>query len=421
MSIENSDMKESSLNTHTQSSAKNIRDDGFNLSDLAVALWRSRGTVAGITALTMVLGLSIAVVTGKYKSEGFFQFGGAIPIVPIVDKKAKEPLSGITLANYKRYAAVYNSADRYADYFAQTKLSGNADAEALLLKSSSREGIATLIEPVFPFTKLDAKEFGMETNKEDSNNIIGLRIMYTAATPESAQKGVALLGNYAMDTIIYQIYADLMRFKDTEISAKITQLDNDIIEQNKKIEELSRKNSDLKIVVSRYPAPAAQGVRQVVSITEETARYLSPTNQLMTNEIEIAETKEELLKIRREKMQLMLFREYYAKAKELLNGSNSGEAILRGLEPIKVALFKDKDLNDEVTKEVFNRITISNKNAINLYLEKSRFIAGPNLPKQRAGSLLQALLISLVLGLVLSACIIGGRTWWKNNQRNLLE
>ncbi|MDZ5632381.1 lipopolysaccharide biosynthesis protein [Janthinobacterium sp. GMG1] len=419
MPIEKNDMKEGILETHDALVAEDKDSKELNLTDLAVMLWRARGLVAGITILAMVLTLTTAILTGKYKSEGFFQFGGAIPIMPVADKLAKEPPPGIALSNYKRYEAVYNSAEKYSDFYVQNKLAGDVSAESLLQKINSREGISNLIEPIFPFTKLDAKKLGMESNKDESNNVIGLRINYVATTPDMARSAVLLLGRYVMDAIIYQNYSDMLRFKDIEISTKITKLDNDIIEQNEKLEELVRKNRELKSIISRYPVSTEQGARQVVSVTEETARYLSPTAQLTTNEVEVAETKEKLIKIRRDKTQTVILGEYFGKTKDMLNGTKSGESVLRGLEPIKIATFKDKDLDNEVIKEVFNRITIENQTASSLYLQKSRFIAGPDLPQHRTTSLLIALLTGLALGFILAVGVVGGRLWWKNNSLKL--
>ncbi|MBE3023632.1 hypothetical protein [Janthinobacterium sp. GW458P] len=419
MPIEKSDIKEEIQKKHDESVSIDKGSAELNLTDLAVILWRARGMVAGITILTMALTLTTTILTGKYKSEGFFQFGGAIPIVKVVDKLTKEPPPGISLSNYKRYEAVYSSAEKYSDFYVQNKLAGDVSAESLLQKINSREGIGNLIEPIFPFTKLDAKKLGMESNKDESNNIIGLRINYSAATPDMARNTVLLLGRYVMDAIIYQTYSDILRFKDIEISTKITKLDNEIIESNEKLEELLRKNRDLKSIISRYPAATEQGARQVVSVTEETARYLSPTAQLTTNEVEVAETKEKLLKIQRDKTQTTILGEYYRNTKALLDGSKSGEAVLRGLEPIKIATFKGKDLDNEIIKEVFNRLTIENQTANNIYLEKSRFIAGPDMPQHRTVSLLIALLTGLIVGFILAVSVVGGRLWWKNNTLKL--
>lgn len=392
--------------------------DRISLSDFLAMLWRGRRAVAAVTALSAVLGVGSALIFPQYKSEGFLQFGGAIPLQKT--DKEKEPFPGISLSDYKRYAAAFNTSGRFAEFVAQNKLIGNPEAEELRKAIGSRDGVARLIDPVYPFTKLDAKELGGET-RDGNNNVIGLRISYTDSLPQSAQKSVALLGRYTMDTIIYLIYSDALRFKHTEMNSKITLLDNEIIDNKERLEQYRRKGESLKQIVTRYPESASQAARQIVAVTPENARYLSPVTQLMTSEVETSDANEAIHRAKREQQQSILLREYYDRAKALLDGTKSGETILRGLEPIKVAMFKDKDLNDETVKEVFNTITIDNQNALNLYLEKSRFIAGPSLPENRAERLSRVLAISLLIGLFISIFGVIASNWWKENRLKLQD
>jgi len=78
-------------------------------------------------------------------------------------------------------------------------------------------------------------------------------------------------------------------------------------------------------------------------------------------------------------------------------------------------VFKGKNLDDDVIKEVYNKITINNQEAIGLYLEKSSFIAGPTLPTYSSPSKPKVLLASLVLGLFLSVLLVFARIWRRDN------
>ncbi|MDB5840799.1 MAG: hypothetical protein JWQ23_2751, partial [Herminiimonas sp.] len=220
------------------------------------------------------------------------------------------------------------------------------------------------------------------------------------------QKIVGLLGNYAMDSIIYLTYSDALRFKREEMNTRIIKLDNDIIASKIRLEEYRRRAAELRQIVARNPGAESQATRQVVTVTEENARYLPPATQLATTEVQAAEANEAILKARREQQQNILYLEYYDKAKGLLDSTRSGETILRGLESAKTAVFKDKNLEDDVTKEIYNKITVENRDAINIYLDRSRFIAGPTLaPKSTARPAL-ALAMSLILGLILAVVIV---------------
>lgn len=400
--------------------AKSNQKSDFSLATVSAAIGRSWKIAAGVVFAALAIGLLASSYLTKYKSEAFFQFSGAIPLPdPALAKdkalgQEKAPGSGIALSDYKRYSASFSSAGRLDDYLREKQLTGSDDVESLRAAITAPGGISKLVEPVYPFTKLDAKEL-MEQPKDSSNNVIGLKINYEAKSPQTAQKMVDLLGHYAMDTIVYSIYFDNLRFKNAEIVSKLSNLDNKIIELEQKLVEYQRKGTTLKQIVARYPGAVSEAGRQVVSVTDDTARFLSPMTHLMSTEVEALEANEAILKAKRRQKQLHLQLAYFDEAAKLIGSTRSGEKILRALDPIKERIFKDKDLSDELVKEVYNEISIENANAATLYFEKSRFIAGPTLPTQRSSSRVMVLIASLLAGVISAVVIVLARDWWRKD------
>lgn len=392
-------------NSNTQDDS--ATGDVISLADILVPLWRSRWMILIVTLSVAACGLAGSLRFASYKSEGFFQFGGAIPA-------GKEPNPGITLSDYKRYAATYATRERFADYARDKKLESTAGIDNLSKVFASRDGITKLVEPIYVFSKLDAKEL-MDQPKDGGNNVIGLRINYASSSPEIAQQMVGQLGSYVMDSIIYQIYSDELQSKYSEIMVKMTKLENAIIADKELLEKYHRKGIDLKQIASRYLDPTMQTPRQVISVTEDSTRYLSPVILLATTEVQASEASESILKAKRDQRQSALWLEYYDHAKALLDGTKSGVTLLSGLEPVKESVFKGKNLEDDVIREVYNTVTMDNQNAIELYLKKSRFIAGPTLPANSSARPLLALAVSLILGLFLSILLVFGRNWWRDN------
>ena len=403
----------------------NTKQDGALISptDLLSTLWHARRMIIGMTVASIALGVASTIYFAKYKSEGFLQFGGPIPLQAektVKTKDAKEAAFGIQLSDYKRYSAAFGSRGRFDDFVHAAKLDNTPGIDSLRKNITNGKNLNAIIEPIFPFTKIDAKDL-LEQPKDSSNNVIGLRISYDASNPEEAQRIVALLGRYTVDTIVYLIYTDALRFKHLEITAKITKLDNDIIGSKQKLAEYGRRIKDLKQIVARYPKADVQNASQVVTVTDENSRYLSPVTQLMSAEVEASTAEEAIYQAKREQQQYLLLRDYYDSAKAELDTNKSGEAVLRALEASKERAFKTKDLNDELVKEVYNKITVDNQNSINLYLEKSRFIAGPSLPENRTTRLSTALVVSALLGLFLGCLIALGRQWWAANREQLAD
>ena len=386
-----------------------------SLNSVLAPLWHARRLIAALTILSVLIGIGATIFFSTYRSEGFFQFGGAIPMPPPKIPKEKEPGFGISLSDYKRYSAALSAAGRFNDYVRAREFDRVDGVASLRTIFTAPSGIGKFIEPVYTYTKLDAKDL-MEQPKDGSNNVIGLRISYEAKKPETAERMVGLLGRYVIDTIIYITYSDSLRFKHSELTSKLTELDNTIIDLKQSLEQYRRQGAALKEIVGRYPASAEQAGRQVISVTDENARFLSPVTHLMSTEVEASQANEAILKAGRDQKQLRLMLEYYQQAKQLAEANKSGEAIMRGLEAVKTNVFKGKDMNDELVREVYNTISIDNQNATTLYLEKSRFIAGPTLPEHRTTRLSMALLVSLLGGLVLSVLIVFGRAWWATNR-----
>ena len=368
-----------------------------------------RWKIGMIMLAFLLLGIGGGLYFAQYRSEGFLQFGGPIPGVKMTSKDSKdpkdEPRPGIALANYKRYAAAFGTTERFNEFVQQSNLGDFPGVRKLRMALSSKEGISHFIEPVFPFTKLDAKEL-MDQPKDAGNNLIGLKFSYEGDSPENARQIVGLLGRYTVDTIAYLVYSDALRFKHSEITAEIERLENLIIENNFHRDEMKRQGVALRAIVSKYPGAVTSGAPQVISVTGDSARYLSPSVHLMSTEVIASEIDERIVRAKREQLQDMLFREYYDKVKVFLDKTKSGEAILRGLEPIKDEVFKRKDLSDETIKQVFNTITIENQSGTSLYLEKTRFIAGPSLPAYRSSRLGLTVMMSLVVGFLFAMVIV---------------
>lgn len=409
------------------------QDIEINFAELAVVAWKGRWIILAVTALTVAVTIGATLFTAKYESEGFFQFGGTIPIKEEKDrvqegqfiqssqweererkssnsdKKKDEDGIGIALADYKRLASSIPTFGRFSEYVESQKLEAAPGVAELRRLFLSRDGIGKSVQPVYTFTQLDAKQLVAPT--DNKNDVIGLQIASANSKPEVAQAMAGILGRYAMDSIIYSIYSDSLLFKNSELAARLTKLDNEIIQGTEKLEEYLRKGQALKKIIADHPGAAEVRTQQVISVTSDSVRYLSPVTQLVSTEVQISDMQERIRKIHREKQQMLLLAAYYAEAKKILESTKSGEALLRGMEIAKGKVFEGKNLQDDVVKEVYNRITIDNQTATNVYLENSRFVAGPILPASSSARPVLAAAGGLMAGLLLSLVIVFGRNW----------
>jgi len=388
---------------------ENMRADGeISLSDLIAPVWKARWFVLIVTVLVAIFILGGMAYRATYKSEGLFQFGGPIPV-----EMGKES-SGIALVNFKRYSANYQESARFDEYIQSRSLESAAGVGELRKAFNSRDGIEKWIEPIYPFTKADAKLLPDQSGG-NVNKIIGIKITATNKDAKTAQQMAALLGRYVVDSIVLVDYTDKIRTEQSEIISRLLTLDNEIIHSNESLEEYGRRRTDLKDIIGRYPHSVEISTQQLVTVTPDSVRYLSPITQLVTNEIQASDARENILKARRAQQQAKIRLEYCKHVQALLDSAKSGEEILQGLEREKEAVFKDKNLDDETIKEVFNAISAENQKAASIYLERSRFVSGPTLPGHSTLRLIVMSGVALAIGLMIALILVFVRKWWKEN------
>ena len=400
--------------------------DSVSLIDIVLTLWRGRWVILIVTLLAAASGYIWSTQKHAYRSQGFFQFGGPIP-APLgrenreaqnekdKDKESERTRSsGIQLVDYKRYAAFYSTAERFADYVNEKHLETDPIANEMISNFGAVDRVQALIEPIFPFTKNDAKEL-MEQPKSGANTILGLHVAYQSSTPEAAQKAVDLLAHYAMDSITYFIYSDSLRYKEDELKTNLTRLDNVVITNKLLGGDYERKAAELRKIVDNNPR-SNKDSEQVLFLNSDNSKYLPPSTLLRTTEVQAAEAREAIRKAQFDQDQTKLLLQYYDAAKALLNSTKSGETLLRGLEAVKAKVFADKNMKDDAVQQVYNALTVDNRTAMGLYLDKSRFIAGPSFSRKSTSRPLFMTGIGFLLGFLLSAGFLLLRAWWIENK-----
>lgn len=411
---------------HNDSSPGDSRyeDAVISLVQICAALWRSRLIFLAVMVSVTSLAMAGFFYFDKYTSEGLFRFGGPIPIPQSAEfstlanlgynAEDKKLPPGIDFSDYKLFAAFYSTRERFDQFIRDNKIDTDETIKALRRRFVSPEAVADVLEPVYALTRQDAKKLVGQTDSA-SNNIIGLRITFSADTPELAQRTVNLLARYAMDSIAYVVYAGAVPNDCAAIKTRLVRYDAFILTKNEQMGELRRRVESLKDIARRYP-DSANAARQVITVTGESARYLPPVTLLATTEVEESEAKEAIYKANIEKSKAALLLEYCERLREVIASTNSGEAVMRDLEKTKDEVFKGKNLNEDVVKEVHQGITIANRNAISVYLDNSRFIAGPTLPTRSNMRPLVALVASLVGGCVCAAVVVFVKRWWDRNR-----
>lgn len=421
-------MPNSSMENPSSGSPERIE---ISLPELAKIVWAGRWLIIGITLLAMVATFAYVSTNKKYLSEGLYQFGGPIPLNPLEGDGVSLPdpkryaesfqappvQNGVSLSDYKRYAESFQTPERFEQYVKALGLKDSPGITNLNNIFNSVSGISKQVEPLHSFTQADAKT--LFAPKEVGNNILGLRISLADPNPLAAQQMVSLLGRYVMDVLVYDVYADRLLTEVGAAAARSTEIDNQLLDNKVKSDELKRKEQVLQNIVKKSPAASdIKSQSSIISVDEKTITYLPASTQLVATELQISQLAEQSNRFLREKKQLELRKEYYEAAMEMHERVKSGEIFLNTLPATIKAVFKDKEMSNDDVKEVYNGIMIGLQKANNLYAKRSRFVAGPVLPSHPAGRKGYALLIALVAGFCFSVLLVLGRQWLRDTFRS---
>jgi LPS O-antigen subunit length determinant protein (WzzB/FepE family) len=115
--------------------------------------------------------------------------------------------------------------------------------------------------------------------------------------------------------------------------------------------------------------------------------------------------------------------EYFSRSfNELAKVSEHGDSLLLLLKTIKDEIFKDKDLNRDEVKEVFNTLSIDLQTFDFTFYQNSRFISGPTIPtahvKPRKSIIVVVTFVASFFFFVILAFVTH---WWQGNKKAIMS
>lgn len=352
------------------------------IGEIVAVVLKAKFSIALFGISVMILACLGGWLLGTYKSEGYFQFR-------------------MSLSDFKRLQASISEPTRWSN-FARTRSSSTLTGlEGISTLLDDKKQTQQLIQPIYPVTKAELKDLPEASNKDSTSDISGLTISVKGKTPELAQRGVLLMGDFLRDTAILMTYRDATRTQYTELLNKQKKLENATFDTKYKLDQAEIKRASMQAILREYPEAAKTENRQLVSISDGSERFLSPVTQLIAIETHIADMKQNLPKIVRDQHINGIWLSYYENMLALLDKSSSGEQFLKALPTVKDSL--KLNLENDVDMGVYNSIVMANLDAHSNYFEKIRFIANPALPVQRSPGLLQSALLGLILGVALAS------------------
>jgi hypothetical protein len=359
-----------------------------------------------------------------YRSEGFYQLGN--PLFKIEDNKQsnmdkQKPLE-LSIPLYKGSSSDFFNPERLNTMAGKEKLFEEEGLKKLKNDLKTAADINKWIKPVYAFAKEDAREFS-QLPKDESNAVLGLNLAYEADSPENAAAHVAFFGHYIRNCLLYvTLYNYIVRgYSFSE--ADLINNENEITILQFQLVQNTNKRKDIQAVLSTYPEAAKMESHQLVSVQEGGDRFLAPLTQLVGIESTLADMRRTLAQLERNREQLSVRAEYFARSfNELAKVGEHSDSLLLLLKSIKDEVFKNKDLGKDEIKEVFNTLSIDLQGFDFTLYQNTRFVSGPTIPtahiKPRKSHIVIVASIGSFFFFVVFAFVVN---WWQGNKKAIMS
>jgi hypothetical protein len=271
-------------------------------------------------------------------------------------------------------------------------------------------------ENITPLYGYDKKE----RIKSTENFILGIKVSALGPTPPIAQERCQLLGEFVRTTILN------LRIGHYLERARISQ-ETKIIENRRKIDNTRQFIAELKekeeLITSKLLK--IQGItpnRQLVTVTDQTAKYLSPQQQLVAIKIDIKDHELAIRRYSREIKSSEIFLEYMKSISGLIGSRRDylvNESLLKELFHEKEKFFAGK--KGEGYLDAFYRITkiLVRFDKIDSIVYK--FIAVPSLPLAASSPPRKLIVaITFILAFLVMVFVSFILEWWSVNKNEVL-
>jgi hypothetical protein len=389
-----------------------VNGESLDLTVIARTLRRARNAFVLTAVVGAIAGGTGAALLGKYESEGVYTLGAIAPIEVVSQARPNQQQAlqalryeftrGIGLQDFKTTYPKLDS-ENFRRFVERRQLKSTSVDRMLKLITVPRSR-AEMLVPVYGATRADLRELG-EQSKPVENLALAIQISYAASDPLDATKGAQLLGDFVGESLFGSQAASLVMKRLEQHESRAVAVDNRLISNRFAIETTGDKIKLLQTLRTEFPDVANSAARQVVSVADGGARYLSPNAQLVGLESWMADLREEIATNERTRNVSRLLAAYYRKAGELANGNPLSQDLLAALAKAIDTSFTSGGTDMELA-EARNEATLDFYALRALRDQGFRFAAGPTGGWRDGSRIWKWALASAVAAVLLVALVV---------------
>lgn len=315
-------------------------------------------------ALAAVLYVVIHSFAYKYESKGFVLLR-----------------RDVSLYNAQRQA-FYDGA--LLRHYLASKNKLNTPEGEFLLNSLSAGFIAKHVTLTMPYGKDDARYVG----DKDRSALIstGLDLAVQSRTSgEQAAARMQLLAGFVVDAMLKQTLTSELRSKLMTARSQKQSIDNQLIEADLNLRDMTTRLNDLRQISARYPEAARMNERQLLTTSGDSGRFLSPMAQMIGLESDIASLKTGLDRLKRQEKQNNILLQFYEGLLTKIPADPTGEQLLSTYVDAINKYFANISPTDDARREVYNGQLLVVLGMRSQGLDAPRFTSGPTVPSGMQG------------------------------------
>ncbi|HVE48916.1 MAG TPA: hypothetical protein VNG69_04770 [Casimicrobiaceae bacterium] len=395
--------------------------DRFDLYDVLQAL---RQAIGFLVAGALVGALVAAVLTYfimPFASEGMLGLGAVVKVDPpvkseppsvpnqpapppaIIWPKMMQFAKGLSLPELKtEYPRL--DGETFRQFVAARNVVVDSTLARVIRRLANADTRSDVLNPQFGSTRADLRELGDQAKVQEAS-ALGMRIHVASLDREAAQKAVALLGDFVGQEIFESQARGLVARRLEQHESQKLSFDNELLVFRFNIGTTEDKVSRLRALRKEFPDAAGGAGRQVVSIADGGARYLTPTAQIVGLEATISDLRQQIATTERWQKKAELLAGYYNDAKNVLSKAGDSRAITNSLDALIDQRFASAKQDDAVREA-------RNEAALDLYALRTlrdqglRFVSGPTPAWRDESRVWKNALAGALIGLVIAVLVV---------------